>query len=105
MERARTDLALEARNEYMEKYARVHKGEADGVTFCERSENGVKISEIEILSEEGARAVGRDVENTSLLNSAISPRRITALFPRSALSARASFARLWAEQKARSSAA
>ena len=61
MERARTDLALEARNEYMEKYARVHKGEADGVTFCERSENGIKISEIEILSEEGARAVGRDM--------------------------------------------
>ncbi len=61
MERARTDLALEARNEYMEKYASARKGEADGVTFCERSEQGVKISEIEILSEDGVRAVGREM--------------------------------------------
>ena len=59
MERARTDLALEARNEYMEKYAHRHEGEADGIEFSERSENGVKISEIEISSEEGERAVGR----------------------------------------------
>lgn len=59
MERARTDLALEARNEYMEKYAHAHKGEAEGVTFRERSESGVKISEIEILNAEGERAVGR----------------------------------------------
>lgn len=59
MERARTDLALEARNEYMEKYAHAHDGEADGVAFSERSESGVKISEIEIMNENGERAVGR----------------------------------------------
>lgn len=59
MERARTDLALEARSEYMERYAGAHGGEADGVNFRERSEHGVKISEIEISSTEGERAVGR----------------------------------------------
>ena len=59
MERARTDLALEARDEYMEKYAGAHGGEADGVAFCEREEAGVKISEIDVLSEAGERAVGR----------------------------------------------
>ena len=59
MERARTDLALEARNEYMEKYASAHGGEADGIAFCEREEEGVKISEIDVLNEEGERAVGR----------------------------------------------
>ena len=61
MERARTDLALEARNEYMEKYASAHKGEADGVTFCEREEGGFKISEMEITSEAGKTAVGREM--------------------------------------------
>lgn len=59
MERAITDLAVEAREEYMEKYARAHGGEIDGITFSEREEQGVKISEIEVLSEAGARAVGR----------------------------------------------
>lgn len=59
MERAITDLAVEAREEYMEKYARLHGGEIDGVTFSERAEQGVKISEIEVLSEAGANAVGR----------------------------------------------
>ena len=59
MERARTDLALEARNEYMEKYASAHGGEADGIAFCESEEEGVKISEIDVLNEEGERAVGR----------------------------------------------
>ena len=43
MEIARTDLAVEARDEYMEKYARKHEGEADGITFGERTERGVKI--------------------------------------------------------------
>jgi len=59
METARTDLAVEARDEYMEKYARKHEGEADGITFGERTERGVKISELCVLSEEGERAVGR----------------------------------------------
>ena len=59
MERAITDLAVEAREEYMEKYAAAHGGEIDGVTFSEREEEGIKISEIEVLSEAGAKAVGR----------------------------------------------
>ncbi|MBQ9746580.1 MAG: GPR endopeptidase [Clostridia bacterium] len=59
MERAITDLAVEARDEYIEKYAEGHSGEIDGVAFCEREEEGVKISEIDVLNEEGERAVGR----------------------------------------------
>lgn len=59
MERARTDLAAEARDEYMERYAGAHNGEIDGVAFRERSEGGVGISEIDVLNEAGERAVGR----------------------------------------------
>lgn len=59
MERAKTDLAVEARSEYMEKYAEEHEGEPDGITFTQREEQGIKISEIEILNEAGERAVGR----------------------------------------------
>lgn len=59
MERAITDLAVEAREEYMERYAVAHGGEIDGVTFSEREENGIKISEIEVLNEAGEKAVGR----------------------------------------------
>lgn len=59
MERARTDLAVEARDEYMEKYAREHGGEPDGIVFRERTESGVKISELEVTSEAGERTMGR----------------------------------------------
>ena len=59
MERAITDLAVEAREEYMERYAVAHGGEIDGVTFSEREESGIKISEIEVLSKAGEKAVGR----------------------------------------------
>jgi spore protease len=59
MERARTDLAVEARNEYMEKYARTHGGEADGISFLQRSEGACLISELDVLNKEGEKAVGR----------------------------------------------
>lgn len=59
MDRAITDLAVEARDEYMEKYAPEHSGEIDGVAFSEREEGGVKISEIEVFNEAGERATCR----------------------------------------------
>lgn len=59
MERAITDLAVEARDEYMEKYSKGNFGEIDGVLFRERREGEITVSEIEVLNEEGARAVGR----------------------------------------------
>lgn len=59
MIRARTDLAVEARSEYMEKYAAHHGGEIDGVTYREKTEQGVKISELCVLNEAGESAVGR----------------------------------------------
>ncbi len=59
MKRARTDLAVEARNEYMEQYAPAHSGEIDGVKYSERKNGEIDISEIEITSDAGARAVGR----------------------------------------------
>lgn len=59
MQRAVTDLAVEARDEYMEKYAEAHGGEIDGVTFAEREEDGTKISELCVLDKAGERAVGR----------------------------------------------
>ncbi len=59
MKRARTDLAVEARSEYMEKYAPAHGGEIDGVLYSERKNGETDISEIDVTSEAGERAVGR----------------------------------------------
>lgn len=54
-----TDLAVEARSEYMNKYAPLHGGEIDGVTYAEKREGDVYISTIDILNEAGEHAVGK----------------------------------------------
>ncbi len=54
-----TDLAVEARDEYMSRYAISHEGEIDGVEYSERKEDDISISTIDILNEEGQRAVGK----------------------------------------------
>ncbi|MBQ8404235.1 MAG: GPR endopeptidase [Clostridia bacterium] len=59
MQRARTDLAVEARSEYMEKYAPAHSGEIDGVVYSERKHGDIDVSEIDVTNEAGERAVGR----------------------------------------------
>lgn len=59
MERARTDLAVEARNEYMEKYAHTHGGEPDGISFLQRDEGEFHISKLDVLNSAGEKAVGR----------------------------------------------
>ncbi len=59
MWKAKTDLAVEARNEYMEQYAHAHSGEIDGVVYSERKNGDIDISEIDVINEAGARAVGR----------------------------------------------
>lgn len=54
-----TDLAVEARSEYMNTYAPSHRGEIDGVTYSERSEGEFSVSTIDILNEAGERAIGK----------------------------------------------
>lgn len=54
-----TDLAVEARSEYMSAYAPAHGGEIDGVTYAEKSEGDFSVSTIDILNEAGERAVGK----------------------------------------------
>ena len=59
MKGSRTDLAVEARSEYMEKYVTSHSGEIDGVVYSERKNGDIDISEIDVANEAGERAVGR----------------------------------------------
>jgi spore protease len=61
MERVRTDLAAEARSEYMERYAEECRGEIDGISYSERERDGISVSEIEVLNEAGESAVGRPI--------------------------------------------
>ncbi|MBE6654992.1 MAG: GPR endopeptidase [Ruminococcaceae bacterium] len=59
MYRPVTDLAAEARSEYMSRYAENNEGKIDGVEYYERAEDGFSVSTIDILDEKGARAVGK----------------------------------------------
>lgn len=54
-----TDLAAEARSEYMSRYAEKNEGKIDGVEYSERNEDGFFISTIDIINENGVRAVGK----------------------------------------------
>ncbi len=54
-----TDLALEARDEYMSRYAENRKNEADGISFYSRTEGEFSVSTIDILNESGERALGK----------------------------------------------
>jgi spore protease len=57
----RTDLAAEARSEYMQKYAHARCGEIDGVLYRERKAGELDISEIDVINEAGVRTVGKAV--------------------------------------------
>lgn len=54
-----TDLAAEARSEYMSRYAKENGGRIDGVEYSEEKEGDFSVSTIDILNEDGARAVGK----------------------------------------------
>ncbi len=58
----RTDLAAEMRDHAMREYARKNMGEPDGVIYREEKDNGNdrKKSTIEITSDEGAAAIGKE---------------------------------------------
>ena len=59
MKKFRTDLAAEARSEYMSKYSLQHDGEIDGVKYSEKTVDGLRISEIDILNKNGEKNVGK----------------------------------------------
>lgn len=54
-----TDLAAEARSAFMQDYATSHGGEPDGVCYAERGTDGVSVSEINIINENGERLLGK----------------------------------------------
>ncbi len=54
-----TDLAAEARSEYMSRYAEKNDGKIDGVEYSESEEDGFSVSTIDILNEAGEHAVGK----------------------------------------------
>ena len=54
-----TDLAAEARSEYMSRYAQANEGKIDGVEYSDVQEGAFSVSTIDILNEDGMRAVGK----------------------------------------------
>lgn len=54
-----TDLAAEARDEYMSRCAENGNKSSDGISFCSRTEGGFSVSTIDILNEEGENALGK----------------------------------------------
>ncbi len=54
-----TDLAMEARNEYVSRYAKENGGKIDGVEYSEEKQGDFSVSTIDILNEDGERAVGK----------------------------------------------
>lgn len=54
-----TDLAAEARSEYMSRYAKANGGKIDGVEYSEMQEGAFSVSTIDILNEQGTHAVGK----------------------------------------------
>lgn len=59
MQYFRTDLAEELRTEAMQSRAKTDQGEPDGVLYAERTEKGVRISTIDVTSEEGEKKLGK----------------------------------------------
>lgn len=55
----RTDMASELREEYMKEYSKTHAGEPDGVEYCERETNGMRITRVSILDERGEKLLGK----------------------------------------------
>ncbi|MGN1096108.1 MAG: GPR endopeptidase [Eubacteriales bacterium] len=58
-EKARTDLAVEARNELMERYSKTHEGEIDGIKYSESTKGKANISVIDVINDNGAEKLGR----------------------------------------------
>ena len=54
-----TDLAAEARSEYMSRYAQANEGKIDGVEYSDVQEGAFSVSTIDILNEDGMRSVGK----------------------------------------------
>ena len=58
MYNVRTDLAVESREIYKHRYNR----EIDGVVFEEKTvEEDIKVTNVDILNEEGAKAMGKPI--------------------------------------------
>lgn len=59
MVNVRTDLAVEAR----ELYRKEHKGEIDGVLVSEERKNNVKVTKVEITTDDGSEKMGKPKGN------------------------------------------
>ena len=57
----RTDLALEMVQMHKEKTA--EKGEIDGITISEQSENGIKVTRVKVLDENGSALISKPIGN------------------------------------------
>ncbi len=55
----RTDMAGELRGEYMKEYSKTHSGEPDGIKYSEYEKNGLKISRVSIVNENGEKLLGK----------------------------------------------
>lgn len=55
----RTDLAIEAR----EMYTKEHKSEIDGVIVSEENKNNIKVTKVEVTTEDGAKKMGKPIGN------------------------------------------
>ena len=63
MDFIRTDLAEEMRDRAMTALAREKEGELDGIVFREKKMGDIRISTIEIRTEEGEKQLGRPIGN------------------------------------------
>ena len=63
MDFIRTDLAEEMRDRAMTALAREKEGELDGIVFREKKMGDIRISTIEIRTEEGEKRLGRPIGN------------------------------------------
>lgn len=53
----RTDLAVEAR----EMIAQEVRSSVEGIVFAEREDNGVRVTEVRVMSEAGAKTIGKKI--------------------------------------------
>ena len=63
MDFIRTDLAEEMRDRAMTALAREKEGELDGIVFREKKMGDIRISTIEIRTDEGEKQLGRPIGN------------------------------------------
>lgn len=55
----RTDIAEEIRDEKMKGYSKDHKGEIDGIAYKQKAVDGIRVTEIKVISPKGERAIGK----------------------------------------------